>query len=287
MKIITNPSVLQEIIKKLKSERSGSAAVLVPTMGALHEGHLKLIDRAKMLGDIVIVSIFVNPIQFGPNEDFAKYPREFENDCKKCENRGADFVFAPSVAEMYPSDSGIIPFDTKINCGKITSVLEGAIRPGHFDGVCTVVMKLFNATLADYAVFGQKDAQQVMVIKQMVRDLNIPIVLDIYPIVRENDGLAMSSRNSYLTENERTEVSIIYAGLNAAKGFAKKEKNTIKIKNFLNEFYSSAKFFNVEYIAITDLFANEIGEISEQNTLISLAVRTNQSKTRLIDNIIL
>ena len=272
MKIITNPKELQETIKKIKQTRGGSAAIaLVPTMGALHEGHLKLIDRAKELGDIVVVSIFVNPTQFGPNEDFAKYPREFENDCKKCENRGADFIFAPSVEEMYPEKSGIIPFDTKINCGKITTILEGAIRPGHFDGVCTVVMKLFNASLADIAIFGQKDAQQVMVIQQMVRDLNVPITLDIHPIVRENDGLAMSSRNAYLTADERAEAPMIYEGLQIAAN------NLLLIENtevFLQKYYSSAKYFNVEYVAVRD-------------NAILVAVRTTQSKTRLLDNIIL
>lgn len=284
MKIETNPYELQNTIKKIKSNGSGSAAkiVLVPTMGALHEGHLKLIDKAKTLGDYVVVSIFVNPIQFGPNEDFAKYPREFDNDCKKCEERGADFVFAPSVNEMYPSG-----FDTKVVCGKITSVLEGAIRPGHFDGVCSVVLKLFNITLADVAVFGQKDAQQVMVIKQMVRDLNVPITIDIHSIVREKSGLAMSSRNAYLTSKEKEDVPMIFSGLQAVADFVKTEKSAKKIKKYLEKFYSAMKFFKVEYIAITDLFANEINEVSEKNTLISLAVRTTQSKTRLIDNIIL
>jgi len=286
MKIITNPNESQEIAKKIKYNGSGSAEnkkiVLVPTMGALHEGHLKLIDRAKTLGDIVFVSIFVNPTQFGPNEDFEKYPRKFESDCKKCEERGADFIFAPSVKEMYPEG-----FDTSVSCGKITSVLEGAIRPGHFDGVCGVVLKLFNTTLADVAVFGQKDAQQVMVIKQMVRDLNVPITIDIHPIVREKNGLAMSSRNVYLTEKENEDVPMIYSGLQAVTDFVKTEKNAKKIKKYLQNFYLAMKFFKVEYIAITDLYANEIEEISQGNTLISLAVRTAQSKTRLIDNILL
>jgi pantoate--beta-alanine ligase len=261
VKIIKNPAELQEIAKKYKN--AGKKITLVPTMGALHEGHLKLIDRAKTLGDIIVVSIFVNPTQFGPNEDFAKYPREFENDCKKCEERGVNIIFAPSVEEMYPSG-----FDTKISCGEITTILEGAIRPGHFDGVCTVVLKLFNASLADTAVFGQKDAQQVMVIKQMVRDLNLPITLDIHPIVRENDGLAMSSRNAYLTADERAEVPMIYEGLKKTANDLHPKNN---IESFLRTFYSQARFFNVEYIELKE-------------NIVLVAVRTTQSKTRLLDN---
>ena len=281
MQIIYEPDKLQEIAKKIKCERK--KIVLVPTMGALHEGHLCLIDKAKTLGGIVIVSVFVNPVQFGPNEDYEKYPREFENDCRKCESRGADFVFAPSVENMYPRE-----FDTKINCGKITTLLEGAIRPGHFDGVCTVVLKLFNISLADFAVFGQKDAQQVMVIKQMVRDLNVPIILDVHPIVRENDGLAKSSRNVYLTNEERAEVPMIYEGLVKLSEFAKTEKKSENLKDFLQNYYFSAKYFSLEYIAVTDFKAQEIaGEISGKEVLISLAVRTTQSKTRLIDNIVI
>jgi pantoate--beta-alanine ligase len=280
MEIITETQNLQNIAKKCKIERK--KIVLVPTMGALHEGHLKLIDKAKTLGDIVVVSIFVNPTQFAPNEDFAKYPREFENDCKKCESRGADFVFAPSVEEMYPNG-----FDTKINCGKITTVLEGKSRPGHFDGVCTVVLKLFNISLADVAVFGQKDAQQVLVIKQMARDLNLATEIEIHPIVREKDGLAMSSRNAYLTADERADVSIICEGLEKLREFAKKEKKVDKLKEFLLKYYSDAKYFNAEYVAITDFCAKKTKEITNKNVLVSVAVRTTQSKTRLIDNIVI
>lgn len=279
MKVISDAKTLQETIAEEK--KRGKNVVLVPTMGALHEGHLKLIDRAKTLGGLVVVSIFVNPTQFGANEDYEKYPREIESDCKKCESRGADFIFAPSVENMYPKG-----FDTKINCGRISTVLEGAARPGHFDGVCAVVLKLFNISLADFAIFGQKDAQQVMVIKQMVRDLNIPITIDVHPIVREADGLAKSSRNVYLTESERAEVRMIYDGLVKASKFAEAEKNSKRIKEFLHKYYSAAKYFSVEYIAITDFSAREIeDEIFQEDILISLAVRTTQSKTRLIDNI--
>jgi len=274
---------MQEIAKKCKSEQK--TLVLVPTMGALHEGHLKLIDRAKSCGNdgdtVVIVSIFVNPTQFAPNEDFAKYPREFENDCKKCSERGADFVFAPNPEDMYPDG-----FDTKINCGKITTVLEGAIRPTHFDGVCTVVLKLFNITLADIAIFGQKDAQQVMVLKQMARDLNLPTALVVHPIVREKDGLAMSSRNAYLTADERAEVAKISLGLEKTREFIEKERDCKKIKEFLLNYYSRALYFIVEYVEITDFSAKKIEKITDDCALISLAVRTTQSKTRLIDNII-
>ncbi|MDR0304325.1 MAG: pantoate--beta-alanine ligase [Chitinispirillales bacterium] len=283
MQVISDTKTLQSVIAEHKKRQKKIA--LVPTMGALHEGHLKLIDRAKTLGDLVVVSIFVNPAQFAPNEDYEKYPREFESDCQKCENRGADFVFAPRIEDMYPNG-----FDTKINCGEITTLLEGAARPGHFDGVCTVVLKLFNVSLADFAVFGQKDAQQVMVIKQMVRDLNAPIIIDVHPIVREDDGLAKSSRNAYLTANERAEVYMIYEGLVKLSEFSKddKNKNSQKLKEFLQKYYLSAKYFSVEYIAITDFSARKVdGNIFEKDVLISLAVRTTQSKTRLIDNVVI
>jgi pantoate--beta-alanine ligase len=273
MQIISSATVLQKTLAKEKDgiiPKRQKKIVLVPTMGALHEGHLKLIDRAKLLGDLVVVSIFVNPTQFGPNEDYEKYPREFQNDCKKSEEHGADFIFAPSVEEMYPSG-----FDTKINCGEITKVLEGEIRPGHFDGVCTVVLKLFNATLADIAVFGQKDAQQVMVIKRMVCDLNLPVLIDVHPTVRESDGLAMSSRNAYLTKNERAEVPMIYEGLTKASKLNVGANNySPLLENFLREYYSSAKYFTVEYIAVREQF-------------ILIAARTSESKTRLIDNILI
>jgi len=274
---------MQNFAKKCKSEQK--TLVLVPTMGALHEGHLKLIDRAKSRGNdgktVVIVSIFVNPTQFAPNEDFNKYPRKFENDCKKCEERGADLVFAPNAENMYPDG-----FDTKINCGKITTVLEGEIRPTHFDGVCTVVLKLFNITLADIAIFGQKDAQQVMVLKQMARDLNLTTEIDVHPIVREKDGLAMSSRNAYLTPDERAEVAEIYSGLKKARDLIAKERHSYKIKEFLLDYYSRKSYFVAEYIEITNFSAEKIAKITDEPALISVAMRTTQSKTRLIDNII-
>jgi len=283
MKIVEKLSEMQNIAKICKRENKKIA--LVPTMGALHEGHLKLIDKAKSLCgpfDLVVVSVFVNPSQFGPNEDFAKYPREIENDCRKSFERGADIVFAPSVGEMYPDG-----FDTRINCGRITNVLEGKSRPGHFDGVCTVVLKLFCATLADLAVFGQKDAQQVMVIKQMTADLNLATEIVVHPTVREEDGLAMSSRNAYLSPEERVEVPQIYEGLKKLCEFSEKERKSEKLKDFLLNYYSRKSYFTAEYVEITDFSAKNIDEITDAGALVCVALRTNQSKTRLIDNIII
>ena len=192
-------------------EAQSGRVVFVPTMGALHEGHLQLMrDARRIAGDQgrVVVSIFVNPLQFGPQEDFSKYPREFEEDAAKCQSVGVDAIFAPTAEEMYPPDRSIIVLETKLS-----KVLCGASRPGHFDGVCTVVLKLFNIVQAHTAVFGKKDYQQLAIIKRMVRDLNVPVVIIGSETVRESDGLAMSSRNRYLNDEERGQAPVIRRAL--------------------------------------------------------------------------
>jgi pantoate--beta-alanine ligase len=262
---------------------SGNSIGLVPTMGALHQGHLSLLARASDQADITVMSLFVNPAQFGPQEDFEKYPRVFEQDCAKAEEAGCDILFAPSVSEMYPE-----PFCTFVNVEKITETLCGATRKGHFRGVTTVVLKLFNIVNPQIAVFGQKDAQQVVVIKRMVEDLNLSVSIDVAPIIREGDGLAMSSRNSYLTPSERAEVPMIFAGLQkVVKWYYQGERDAGAIKDAILKEYSSGKYFYPEYVELVDTIYLRPVEKIDSPVLTAVACITKESKTRLIDNIVL
>ena len=198
-----------EVRALISDERTDGGVVgLVPTMGALHEGHLSLIRAARAQSDVVVISIFVNPLQFGPHEDFSRYPRDEDRDLLLAEQEKADIAFLPAVDEMYPPGA-----DVRVTAGELGAILEGAIRPGHFDGVCTVVAKLFNIVQPDLAFFGQKDAQQVAVIKKMVSDLSFPTGVVVCPIVREADGLALSSRNAYLSEADRPSAPALHAAL--------------------------------------------------------------------------
>ena len=206
MKVAKKINSVRRAVESAK--RQGRRVGFVPTMGYLHEGHLSLIRQARKDNDFVVVSIFVNPIQFGPKEDYRRYPRDLRRDLKLCREVGVDLVFVPSVEEMYPR-----PFLTYVEVKELDRYLCGASRPGHFRGVCTVVAKLFNIVMPDVAYFGQKDIQQARIIQQMVADLNFPIKVKIMPIVREPDGLAMSSRNVYLSEEERRQAPIIYRSL--------------------------------------------------------------------------
>lgn len=267
----------------LTYQRSGKTIGLVPTMGALHSGHLSLLERAGSQADITAVSLFVNPTQFGPQEDFQKYPRLFEQDCSKAQEAGCDILFAPTVEEMYPE-----PYFTFVSVEKITETLCGAKRPGHFRGVATVVLKLFNIVNPQVAVFGQKDAQQVAVIKRMVHDLNLSIKIDVAPIFRENDGLAMSSRNAYLTQSERSEVHLISAGLKKAEAlYSSGERDAGAIKDAVRKEYSRAGFFDPEYIELADtVYLKPVEKISVP-VILAVACVTRESRTRLIDNIVL
>ncbi|QAY73088.1 pantoate--beta-alanine ligase [Agromyces protaetiae] len=201
-------------LRGLLAERRavGASVALVPTMGALHDGHLALARRAREVADVAVVSIFVNPLQFGAGEDLDRYPRTFDADIAALDALGAQFVFAPSVEEMYPDG----PSSTRVAAGEVASLYEGASRPGHFDGMLTVVSKLFHIVMPDVAVFGQKDAQQVFLVKRMVSDLDMPLSIDVVTTVREDDGLAMSSRNRYLDETERKTALVLSEALRAA-----------------------------------------------------------------------
>lgn len=274
-------------IGRLRSEvyrqrSKGRRIGLVPTMGALHEGHLSLIRLARRKSDFVVVSIFVNPIQFGPKEDLKRYPRDLMGDAEKCRRAGADLIFAPNEKEVYPPG-----FSTFVTVEGLTEGLCGASRPGHFRGVATVVCKLLNMVQPDVAVFGQKDAQQAAVIKRMVSDLDLPVEIAVGPIVREKDGLAMSSRNAYLTPQERAQAPALYRSLELAQRMVRQgERKTDKVRReMVKLLMREAPLGTVDYIEIVDKDTLEPVKHTSKNTLLALAVRFPSA--RLIDNIVL
>jgi len=273
-----------EEIKAFAGEMSkaGKKIGLVPTMGALHEGHLTLMREARKECEIVIASVFVNPTQFGPNEDYDAYPRKFEEDCQKLEQEGIDAVFHPEPEIMYPQG-----YLTYVNVdGDITNRLCGARRPGHFRGVATVVTKLFNLSRATDAYFGQKDAQQVVVVRRFVEDLNIPVRIHMVPIVREESGLARSSRNMYLSSEEREAALVLSRSLKKAEtAFAGGEKDTSALKKLVREELAGEKLAEIDYVELYSFPAlQELAKV-DQPALLAIAVKIG--KTRLIDNVIL
>ncbi len=258
--------------------RKGKTVAVVPTMGCLHEGHLKLIDLARRHADAVVVTIFVNPTQFGPKEDFSRYPRPFKRDLLLCRNRGAAAVFAPSPAEMYSPGAS-----TWVEEFSLAKGLCGKSRPGHFRGVTTVVAKLFNATLPDTAVFGKKDYQQAQVLIRMVRDLNFPVRIFLHEIVREEDGLALSSRNRYLSAEERRNALSIRRSLMSAKSAVLNgRKNISSIRKSIADGISSAGG-RLDYVEIVD--AGNLEPVKRLSGKILIAVAAFFGRTRLIDNI--
>jgi pantoate--beta-alanine ligase len=259
----------------------GKRIGFVPTMGYLHEGHLRLIDIARQHSDFVVVSIFVNPTQFGPHEDFASYPRDFERDRKLCEARGADLIFAPEVSEMYPERS-LITFHIE----KLADHLCGARRPGHFNGVVLVVSKLFNIVQPDIAVFGQKDAQQLIIIKRLVQDLNFPVRIISAPTVREPDGLAMSSRNVYLSPTQRAQSTVLYKSLQRAKALIEAgERDAKRVIAEMERVIATASEAKIDYIEIVRV--SDLQPIEQLDGLVLIALAVYFGKARLIDNIIL
>jgi len=268
---------MQTIARKLA--REGKTIALVPTMGFLHEGHLSLIRRAKKAADVVITSIFVNPTQFAPHEDFAAYPRDEKTDIKKIKASGGDIVFIPKTDDVYPAG-----FQTYVAVEKLTSQLEGAFRPTHFRGVTTIVAKLFNICRPDVAVFGMKDYQQAIVLKRMAADLGYPIRLIITPTVRERDGLAMSSRNAYFTPQQRREALCLYYALRTAKamvqsGIVDARRIEKEMKAVIKSACPTAK---IDYIAFTDFNSLTPAKKVVRGTVCSLAVTVH--RVRLIDN---
>ncbi len=277
-------SDIDEMIRTCAAIRSeGKSIGLVPTMGALHDGHRSLLKIARGRCDILVTSIFVNPSQFGPNEDLAKYPRQIGKDCALCEAEGVDIVFMPLPNEMYVED-----YSTWIKVDDVSAPLEGERRPGHFIGVATVVLKFFNIVTPNFAVFGQKDAQQLAVIRRMVRDLNVPVEIIAAPIVREEDGLAMSSRNIYLSTSERKSAPAIFRGLRAASRlFANGEFDASILCRRVRHELSSFEKLAIEYVSLADSLTMREQVNAGDGSLISIAVRTPESGTRLIDNVIL
>lgn len=264
-------------------KREGLSVAFVPTMGALHEGHLALVHQARTCADRVVVSVFVNPTQFGPAEDFSRYPRDLKRDAALCESAGADALWAPGVADIYPEGSSTF---VEVE-GPLTRGLCGARRPGHFRGVATVVAKLFASVEPDVAVFGQKDAQQVAVLKRMTRDLLLPVRIVVAPIVREADGLALSSRNAYLTAEERAQAACLKRGLDAAlEAFVGGESAPAALIARCSEALSQAPLARPDYVEVVD--AETLEPLSGPPTRPALlAVAVFFGQTRLIDNALL
>lgn len=280
MKLIESISEMQQTADLLRGK--GVKIGIVPTMGYLHEGHLSLIREAKVHSDVVVTTIFVNPIQFAPNEDYKKYPRDLERDILHASSAGSDFLFVPSVEEMYPPD-----YLTFVEVEKITSILEGKSRPSHFRGVTTVVAKFFNIIKPHIALFGQKDAQQAIVIKQMVRDLNYGIKIIIAPIVREGDGLAMSSRNVYLSPEERKESAMIYKSLKRAEELILSgEREASRVVAEIVRYLNTQPLIEVDYVSVTDADTLEECPVINEKSQILISVAVRVGTTRLIDNII-
>lgn len=259
----------------------GARLGLVPTMGALHEGHLSLVKAAREKSDLVAASIFVNPTQFGPSEDFSKYPRTLENDCALFEQAGVELVFAPSVEEMYPN--GAV---TWVVVEGLSDRLCGKSRPGHFRGVTTVVAKLFHIVEPDFAFFGQKDAAQVAIIRRMVRDLNVPVEIEVCPIVREPDGLAISSRNAYLSPQERKAALMLYRSLmRIQKLFAGGERISTKLMAAAKQEFAAEPAVRLDYVEVVNPESLEAETVVAKPALAAVAAFVG--KTRLIDNILL
>lgn len=278
MKIIENPYEMQKISEEKRKE--GKIIGFVPTMGALHEGHLELIREARKKSDFLVVSIFVNPIQFGPKEDYKEYPRDEKGDIEKCEKEGVDIIFMPDVEDMYEKN-----FSTYVEVKNLTKTLCGKYRPGHFKGVTTVVTKLFNIVKPHLAFFGWKDAQQLIVIKKMVKDLNFDIEIIGIETVREKDGLAMSSRNVYLNEKERKEASYLYKALLYGKELIEKgERDARKVKEEIKKFINrNAPKGKIQYVEIVDI--ENLKPLRKIKGEIMIALAVFFGKARLIDNI--
>ena len=270
-------------ISDLRNTRSGlcSPVGLVPTMGYLHAGHLSLVDKAAQECSSVIATIFVNPTQFGPHEDFRSYPRDIPKDLELLERYGVDLVWIPGTEEMYPPG-----FQTWVEVDELSRTLEGEMRPGHFKGVATVVTKLFTCVQPDRAYFGQKDAQQSLIIKRLVSDLNLPVEIVVCPIKREDDGLAMSSRNVYLDPDQRVAATILYKALKTAEdAYLQGENDAAMLRKIMQETIQGEPLASVQYISCADLDTLEEHSGSFESALLSMAVKFGS--TRLIDNLVL
>lgn len=276
MEIVSTVKNLREKIQNWKKE--GKKIGFVPTMGYLHEGHLSLVREAKKRSDVTVVSIFVNPKQFGPKEDYNVYPRDLDRDRQLLEKEGVDLLFYPSVEEMYPEG-----YKTYVEVTDLQDKLCGRSRPGHFRGVCTVVLKLFNLVQPDEAYFGWKDAQQVIILQKMVEDLNLPVKIVPLPLVRDHDGLALSSRNTYLNPEERQAALVLKKSLDLAEKLIREgEREVEKIKSKMVELITAEPLARIDYVEIVDLKTLESLNRLDRDALVAVAVFIG--KTRLIDN---
>lgn len=280
MEIINRRQRMSSVARKIRRDQDRTIG-LVPTMGALHEGHLSLVREARRMSDVVVVSVFVNPTQFGPTEDFDHYPRDLTRDTALLTDYNVDYIFAPTAEEMYPRG-----FCTYVNVSGLSKLLEGESRPGHFRGVATVVSILLNTVRPDFAFFGQKDAQQSVIIKRMVKDLAFDTEIVVLPTVREESGLAISSRNLYLTEEERESAAVIHHALAKAKeSFKKGERHAAKLAEAVRSTIETEPHARLGYVSIVDAETLETTEkIDERPVLIAVAAYIG--KTRLIDNIV-
>jgi pantoate--beta-alanine ligase len=281
MEIINRRKRMMSVARRLRREENRTIG-LVPTMGALHEGHLSLIHGARALCDVVVVSVFVNPTQFGPNEDFASYPRDLTRDSGLLAEYNVDYVFAPTSEEIYPAG-----FSTYVTVEGLSDKLEGAARPGHFRGVCTIVSILLNIVRPNFAFFGQKDAQQSIVIRQMVRDLGLDAEIVVLPIVREESGLAMSSRNAYLDDPERRAATVLNRALSQARAAHDDgERNAARLLELVRSTIETESLARIDYVSLNDAETlAKLEKLGDRPALLSLAVFFG--KTRLIDNVVL
>ena len=281
MEIINRRQRMSSVARKIRREQDRTVG-LVPTMGALHEGHLSLVREARRMCDVVVVSVFVNPAQVGPGEDFEHYPRDLTKDTALLTDYNVDYIFAPPVEEIYPKG-----FSTYVNVEGLSEQLEGASRPGHFRGVATVVTILLNTIRPDFAFFGQKDAQQALVIRRLIKDLAFDTEIVILPIIREDSGLAISSRNLYLTPDEQKSATVLHKALKQAKqAFKEGERNASRITELIRQTVESEPRARLDYVTIADAETLEkLDRVDDRPTLIALAAYVG--KTRLIDNTIL
>ena len=278
MEIVQRILPMKENSKKARSE--GKVIGFVPTMGYLHEGHLALVREAKKMSDVVVVSIFVNPTQFGPSEDFEKYPRDATRDAEMLSNENIDFLFMPKTEEMYPEN-----FRTSVKVRELGERMCGATRPGHFEGVTTIVLKLFHIVEPHFAFFGQKDAQQLVIVRRMVKDLNMDEEIVRVPTVREQDGLAMSSRNAYLSPEERKAATVLYRALeHALARIEEGERKTKILLKAMKEIIQTEPLARIDYVSATDL--NDLKDLKILKGKSLIAVAAYFGNTRLIDNII-
>lgn len=279
MKTIYSAQQIQKVTGQLR--KNGKTIGFIPTMGALHEGHLKLVKESKKVNDVTVVSIFVNPTQFSPTEDLAKYPRPFEQDKKLLEQEKVDYLFYPDAKTIYPNG-----FQTYVTPNNLSKIIEGKSRPGHFTGVATIVLKLFNLVNPTNTYFGQKDFQQCAVIKQMIKDLNLPVVFNMVPTVRDKDGLALSSRNIFLNNQERSQALNLYQSLLLGKKLILSgNKNVKKIKAEMNNYLQKYELIRLDYIEICN--PENLSPLKVVSKKVVILIATFVGKTKLIDNIII